>query len=168
MSLHVPDRERSEASRLLNTQLVLALQRIRSGGTIVLLLHKADSWRSVLLMHTFATFADSVELFKPLAAHRLRSSFYMVVKGVQPGREAALEAVRRWKMKWSMATFGVGDGGDGEPGEEELDVLESGGEEEVRAVLEEFGPALVRMTEPVFAVQAKALKKAPWMKSLKA
>jgi hypothetical protein len=132
-----------------------------------MLLHKADAWPSVLLMHTFATFSESVELFKPLTGHKTRSSFYMVVKGVRPGSEAALEAVRRWKMKWSMSTFGVGDGGDGEPGEEELEVLESGGEEKVKAVLEEFGPALVRMVEPVFAVQAKALEKAPWMKGVK-
>ena len=162
-----PDRERSEASRLLNTQLVLALQRIRSGGTIVMLLHKADAWPCVLLMHTFSTFADDVELFKLRTAHKMRSSFYMVAKGVRPGRETALEAVRRWKMKWSMATFGVPDDGDGGPGEEELDVLESGGEERVKAVLQEFGPALVRMVGPIFAIQAEALKTAPWMKGLK-
>lgn len=46
---------------------------------------------------------------------------------------------------------------------QELEVLESGGEEKVKTVLGEFGPALVRMVEPVFAVQAEALKKAPWM-----
>ncbi|KAK4155265.1 hypothetical protein C8A00DRAFT_13671 [Chaetomidium leptoderma] len=163
-------REKSEASRLLTTQLVLGLQRIRSGGTMVILLHKADAWPSVLLMRTFATFSDHVELFKPQTAHRMRSSFYLVAKGVRPGREAAAEAVRRWKAKWSMATFGVGGGGGGEIeedglGEGEVDVLESGGEEKVRAVLQEFGPALVRMVEPVFAIQAEALKKAPWMKN---
>lgn len=132
---------------------------------MVILLHKADAWPSVLLMHTFATFTDNVELFKPLAGHRMRSSFYLVSKGVRPGREAAVEAVRRWKAKWSMATFGVGGGGEDGLGEGELEVLESGGEEKVKAVLQDFGPALVRMVEPVFAIQAEALKKAPWMKN---
>ena len=133
---------------------------------MVILLHKADAWPSVLLMHTFATFAETVDLFKPRAGHRMRSSFYLVAKGVRPEREAAVEAVRRWKAKWSMATFGVGGGGeDGVDGlgEGELEVLESGGEEKVKTVLREFGPALVRMVEPVFAIQAEALKKAPWM-----
>ena len=58
------DREPFEASRLLMAQLVLGLQRVRSGGTMVVLLHKADAWKSVLLMHTFAAFVDDLELFK--------------------------------------------------------------------------------------------------------
>ncbi|KAK4039554.1 hypothetical protein C8A01DRAFT_16463 [Parachaetomium inaequale] len=161
-------RQKTEATRLLTTQLVLALQRIRPGGTIVILLHKADAWPSVQLMHTFAAFADGVELFKPRAGHRVRSSFYLVAKGVRPWREAAVEAVRRWKVQWSVATFGV-QGGRGDErlsGEEELELLEGGEEEEVRAVLRKFGPALVRMVEPVFAIQAEALRNAPWMKNM--
>jgi hypothetical protein len=106
-----------------------------------------------------------VELFKPRAGHRVRSSFYLVAKGVRPGREAAVEAVRRWKGQWSVATFGVGGGEDGLMGERGLELLEGGEEEEVRTVLHEFGPALVRMVEPVFAIQAEALRNAPWMKN---
>ncbi|KAK3900374.1 hypothetical protein C8A05DRAFT_36003 [Staphylotrichum tortipilum] len=158
-------RENFEASRLLTSQLVLALQRIRSGGTMVILLHKADAWASVLLMYTFATFSDHLRLFKPQNAHRMRSSFYLVATGVRQGCEAAVEAVRQWKAKWRMATFGVGDGGEEGLGEGELEVLESGGEEKAKAVLQEIGPALVRMAEPVFAIQAEALRNASWMKS---
>ncbi|KAK4101566.1 hypothetical protein N658DRAFT_48164 [Parathielavia hyrcaniae] len=169
-------RETNEATRLLTAQLVLALQRIRPGGTMVMLLHKADAWQNVLLMHTLTALASTVQLFKPLAGHRLRSSFYLVAKGVRPDCDAAAEAVRQWKAKWSLATFGVGlgaavSGGGGCEDEDEdgvggteVEVLKSGAEEKVRAVLREFGPALARMAEPVFAIQAEALKKAPWMK----
>ncbi|KAH6634736.1 hypothetical protein B0J18DRAFT_417023 [Chaetomium sp. MPI-SDFR-AT-0129] len=160
-------RESFEASRLLTSQLVLALQRIRSGGTMVILLHKANAWQSVFLMYTFAAFTDHIRLFKPLKAHKTRSSFYLVAKGVHPECEAALGAVRQWKAKWRMSTFGLGDGDDDEPDEAKLEVLESGGEEKVKAVLQEFGPALVKMVEPVFRVQAEALKKAAWMKKKK-
>ncbi|KAK3301883.1 uncharacterized protein B0T15DRAFT_442103 [Chaetomium strumarium] len=159
-------REKREASRLLTAQLVLALQRIREGGTMVILLHKADVWRSVSLMYTFATFSDSVELFKPQKPHALRSSFYLIAKGVGPELDAALESVRRWKEIWTTATFGLGGTGEDGSGDEESEVGQSGehADEKVRAVLQEFGPKLVKIVEPVFSIQAKALKNAPWMK----
>ncbi|KAK3896457.1 hypothetical protein C8A05DRAFT_20569, partial [Staphylotrichum tortipilum] len=71
-------REPFEASRLSTAQLVLGLQRVRSGGTMVILCHRADAWRSVHLMYTFAALADNVELFKPQKGHKTRSSFYLV------------------------------------------------------------------------------------------
>jgi hypothetical protein len=162
-----PDREKTEATHLLTSQLVLALQRIRPGGTMVILLHKADTWPSVLLMHMFATFADTVELFKPKAGHRTRSSFYLVAKGARPECEASVDAVRQWKGMWRVATFGVGGCGEDHDGSREgvLEGLGRGGEEKVQEVLREFGPTLVRMAENVFAIQAEALWKAPWMKN---
>jgi hypothetical protein len=122
---------------------------------MVALLHKADAWRSVLL-----TLTDGVELFKPRAEHKTRSSFYLVAKGFSPEYEEAVEAVREWKARWRMATFGVG-GSEDVLDEGELEVLGSGGEEKVKVVLQEFGPRLVRLVEPVFGIQAEALKKAP-------
>lgn len=116
-------------------------------------------------MHTFSQFsASGITLFKPKKAHRLRSSFYLVARGVQPGHEAAREAVKGWKAKWKMATFGVeGEGGVGViEGEEE--VLGSAAEEKVRGVLGEFGGELVRLVEPVFEIQAEGLREAPWVK----
>jgi hypothetical protein len=132
---------------------------------MVILLHKADAWRSVLLMHTFATFSDSVELFKPQKAHAARSSFYLIAKGVRPEREAAVEAVRQWKEIWSKATFGVGGAGEDGLGNEEIEGVQSGEDtkEKVKAALEEFGPTLLNIAQPVFAVQVEALKRAPWM-----
>lgn len=160
----VADRANNEAIRLATSQLVLGLQRTRSGGNMVILLHKADAWHNVLLMHMFTAFSDTVQLFKPQAGHRMRSSFYLVAKGVRPEHEAAVEAVRRWKGDWAKATFWM-DGGDDDKvwDERELDELRSARATEAKAVLEEFGPTLLAMVEPVFAVQAEALREAPWM-----
>ncbi len=66
---------------------------------------------------------------------------------MRPEHDAAVEAVRGWKAKWSLSTFGLGDRA--ELDEAELEMLESGGEEKVRQVLREFGPTLVRLAEPV-------------------
>ncbi|KAK3994459.1 S-adenosyl-L-methionine-dependent methyltransferase-like protein [Cladorrhinum sp. PSN332] len=152
-------REKFEATRLLTSQLVLALQRIRSGGNMIVLLHRADNWPSVKLIHMFSRFSDSVELFKPLSGHRMQSSFYMVAKGVRPLREEAVQAVKEWKTQWKEATFPMGNlAGMGE------EFLGCGEEEKAKAVLEEFGDALVRMTGPIFETRAAALRFAPWMK----
>jgi hypothetical protein len=47
-------------------------------------------------------------------------------------------------------------------GEEVLDIVS---DDAVKAVLDGFGPMLVRMAEEVFAIQADALRKAPFMKN---
>jgi hypothetical protein len=46
-------RERREAWRLLTSQLVPALQRTKKDGTLIVLLHKMDTWNTVLMLHTF-------------------------------------------------------------------------------------------------------------------
>ncbi|KAK4166985.1 hypothetical protein QBC43DRAFT_286379 [Cladorrhinum sp. PSN259] len=155
-------RQEHEAVRLLTSQLVLGLQRIRSGGTMVILLHRADIWPSINLIYTLSRCSGSVELFKPLTAHRMRSSFYLIVKDVKPGQEAAVQAVERWKAQWKIATFG----------EEVMDEREwealggiQGSAIKAEAVLKEFGNELLRLAEPVFAVQLEALRNAPWMRN---
>ncbi|KAH6838583.1 hypothetical protein B0I37DRAFT_449642 [Chaetomium sp. MPI-CAGE-AT-0009] len=182
-------RQTTEPTRLLTAQLTLALQRLRPGGTLVVLLHKADAWPSVRLAHTLWGLADGgVAFYKPRLAHRTRSSFYLVARGVRAGGERAVRVVEGWKGVWRWATFQVGGvqeqerggGGEGVEGVEgglgrgvggEGDGGEGGGDEvgserdsECRAVLEEFGETLVKLARPVFAVQAEALSKAPWMK----
>ena len=57
------ERERHEPRRLTCSQMILALQRIREGGTLIMLLHKAEAWNTMQILHTFSGFAD-VELFK--------------------------------------------------------------------------------------------------------
>ena len=73
-----------ESVRLLTSQLVLGLGRLRPGGTLVLVMHRADAWDSVGLLRLFAGFADVV-LFKLARAHARKSSFYMVARNVQSG-----------------------------------------------------------------------------------
>lgn len=152
-------RAKCEATRLLTSQLVLALQRIRPGGTLVLLLHRLDSWPSVALLHTFAAFAN-VTLFKPRQRHAMRTSFYLVAKNVRPEGVAAREAVAVWQEQWKAATFSFE-----EEGRPWLELLEAASEATVKAVLDEVGPMLIEMGEEVFAIQAGALRNASFMKN---
>lgn len=143
-------RERHEARRLTVSQLILGLQRIRPGGTRIVLLHKVESWVTVELMYHFTRFS-SIQLFKPKQKHALRWSFYLIAKNVQPDADAAKAAVESWKRSWWNATFG------GEHGTGEADAI--AGTPYVQAVLDEFGGQLVELGRPVWEIQATALER---------
>lgn len=146
-------REKNEVTRLINSQLILAIQRIAPGGTLVMLLHKIDCFSSAFILYILSTFAK-VEVFKPARKHNTRSSFYMVAKDVQPGSEAAKAAIKKWKVTWWKATFGDGASEDGP-----ADPRAQTDEGELFKMLQEFGPTLMELGRPVWEVQAEALKR---------
>ncbi len=115
-----------------------------------MLMHKADSWASALIMYTFSKFAR-VRTFKPTKKHQTRSSFYMIAQDVQPDHEFAKAALQEWKDTWWRATFG-GKNGTGEMPEEPTDGF-------VHYVIEQFGKQLIEMGRDVWRIQADALSK---------
>lgn len=141
-------REANEVTRLACAQMILALQRIKEGGTIIMLLHKIDAWGAASILYTFSKFA-AVQVFKPKSKHATRSSFYMIAKDVRP--DEAKTAVQEWKDAWWKATFGGEDG----TGEQQVEPPESF----VTAVLEEYGERLMEMGRAVWRIQADALSK---------
>ncbi|KAF2685021.1 hypothetical protein K458DRAFT_300465 [Lentithecium fluviatile CBS 122367] len=146
-------RERREAWRLLTSQLVLALQRIRVDGKIVALLHKVDAWETVSLLYTLSKFS-SLRLFKPEKKHAIRSSFYVVAERVQPRSVHALRAVATWKREWHIATFGS----DAEDRENR-----NGLNTDVDDVLLGFGTELIHLGRPIWGIQSAALRKASFI-----
>jgi 23S rRNA U2552 (ribose-2'-O)-methylase RlmE/FtsJ len=148
-------RERQEGLRLTVSQLVFALQRIRPGGTLVMLLHKIEAWHNTELLYRFSQFS-SITLFKPEKKHAIRSSFYLVAKNVQPESDRAKEAVDVWKRAWWRATFG-GQNGTGEG-------RAMPNEGYVHAVLNDFGKELIGLGRPVWEIQANALSKMEFVK----
>ncbi len=151
-----------ESVRLLTSQLALGLGRLRPGGTLVLVMHRADAWDSVGLLRLFSGLADVV-LFKPARAHARKSSFYMVARNVRAGAPEAVEAVEEWKRQWREATFGEGgvEGEEVDEGSEEVVVADESGSA-AESLLAEFGEQLVKLARPVIKIQAKALRTAPW------
>ena len=152
-----PYRQSREATRLTTTQLALGLQHLRPGGTMIVLLHRLEAWHTVNLIWKFKKIS-SVQLFKPKKGHAKRSSFYMIATNVESQNPEAVEAVKRWKGIWRIATFGS---------DEEYRKINLGEDSSVETLLEDFGPELVKLGKAIWKIQANALAKAPFMEKQK-
>ena len=153
-------REQCEAGRLTCSQLILAMQRIKPGGTFIMLLHKVEMRKTMKLLSMFDKISE-IELFKPLTGHRTRSSFYLIAKNVQPRQPEALVAINEWKAAWKKATFPLpADEGNGK-GPDFVEHVRS----EVSSLLTSFGERLIELGEPVWQIQKDALRKASWFNS---
>lgn len=146
-------RENREARRLTVTQLALGLEHIKSGGTMIVLLHKVEAMDTIELLYRFNRFSV-VKLFKSSKSHAKRSSFYMVATDIQTGHSEVAMAISQWKRMWEVATFGSGD-------EYESQLRENSSR--AQDVLDDFGPELVRMGKKIWDTQARALFKAPFV-----
>ena len=139
-----------EAERLMCSQLLFAMQRIKPGGTLIMLLHKVEGWKTMKLLDTFDKIAQ-IELFKPGAGHKTRSSFYRIAKDVRAREAVALAAVAEWTKSWKNATLSISTETDR-------------GNEEVSKLLESFGERLIELGNPIWEIPKNALEAAPWFK----
>ncbi|KAL2068072.1 hypothetical protein VTL71DRAFT_16170 [Oculimacula yallundae] len=147
-------REATEATRLTTSQLILALQRIRQGGTMIMLLHRIEAMDTLELLYTFSRFSD-IEVFKPVKKHAIKSTFYLIARNVQPDAEAAKEAVGTWKMAWWNATFG-GDEGKG-AGRVALD------DGYAQSIIDSFACRFTELAKPIWSIQLEALRKSEFV-----
>ncbi|KAI9845348.1 MAG: hypothetical protein M1837_004970 [Sclerophora amabilis] len=146
-------RELHEPNRLTKAQLILGMQRIRKGGTFIILLHKSERWDNVQILRSFEGFSK-IKLFKPASIFGKRSSFYLVAKKVDPTHPDAISAVEKWKADWKKATFPAEDG-DTKP-----DIDDTDDDDVVRSALADFGPRLIELGRPIWAIQGDALSRA--------
>ena len=148
-------RQPTEQSRLTNSQLILAMQRISRGGTLVMRLHGADVLRNVKLLNLFNNIAK-IKLFKPLRIHAKKTSFYLIAKDVKPDSLNNIHALKEWKQEWKNATFpALADDGISTH-DDAKDAAERS--EEASKLMETFGERLVELGEPIWEIQKKALK----------
>lgn len=81
-----------------------------------------------MLIRSFNMFTN-IKLFKPMKAHAIMSSFYMVVKNIQPQNVKAKLALKQYRKLWHRAMFG------GDVGLNDIEIMK-----DIAVVLEEFGP----------------------------
>ena len=143
-------REPHEATRLISAQLVISMQHIRPGGTMIILLHNCDEWKTLQLLQIFDRFSR-IQLFKPNPEHASRGSFYLIAQDVNPDHSHALAAKDSWLQAWKDATFS-----------RKQQALPS--EQEVLDVLHAFGERLIELAEPIWAIQKQGIENAKWFK----
>lgn len=157
-------RESHEQSRLFCAQLVLALSKIRTGGTLITLLHASHRWPTFSLIRTFNKFSD-VHIFKPQPFHKIKSSFYLVAKNIRPQSQEAIKAAERFRQDWLRHT--VPDPTASVEGSEADAEKNEGGDElsdgEVEAMLQDFGAQYKELMQTVWKIQTAALENPPWM-----
>ena len=154
-------RRQVEATRLRISQLILAMQRIGSGGTLIMLLHDSAAYETIKLLHLFDNIAE-LQLFKSTSTHMKRGSFYLIAKNVQPGHPEAVAAVDEWKRVWKEVTFPTLDG-NGQAKSPKA-VNESERARQVSDLLRTFGERIIELGEPLWRIQKEALATARWTK----
>lgn len=152
-------RDHCESSRLTISQLVFAMNRPKPGGSLVLLLHRVESWDTVCILHAFNQFSD-IQLFKHSKFHGIKSSFYMVAKNINLEHDAAKLSHSYWKSLWRYLTFK----------EFENTPLPSSGlygseSAFVRQMRDEFGPQFLEFARPIWTIQADSLRKRTFTRS---
>lgn len=147
-------REPREATRLTLTQTALGLEHLNNCGTMVILMHKLDSWRSFDLIHQFSKMA-TVKLYKHYRHHKIRSSFYLVAKNIQVDSAFAKEMVAMWKQRYKIATFG---------NDQEYAEMHRVTRETALVEREKFGEKYVAMGKKIWKTQADGLENAPFLK----
>ncbi|KAL7954863.1 hypothetical protein V8C34DRAFT_293244 [Trichoderma compactum] len=147
-------REHREARRLQLAQLVIALEHLKSGGTLVAVMHKPEEIHTAELLQIFSRFSK-IYLFKPKKAHAKRSSFYMVAKKIDTCSNQAIEAREIWKREWIDSTLGTAD---------EIASLSKRTADDARKLLDDYGTELVKIGRPIWATQVSGLKR--WLERM--
>lgn len=146
-----PYREECERSRLTVSQLVFAMNRLKAGGSVVVLLHHIESWDNVCILHAFNQFSD-IQLYKHPKIHAMTSSFYLVAKNVNLEHPFVGTSMSYWRDLWKYLTFK--DFTDIQSPYSTLYDLDDNFVEQVR---DSFGSYFLRLARSVWQIQAKAL-----------
>ncbi|KAL2836878.1 hypothetical protein BJY01DRAFT_238090 [Aspergillus pseudoustus] len=141
-----------EGSRLTSSQMVFALGRLKPGGSLVLLLHRVESWDTVCVLHAFNQFSD-IQLFKHPVFHAITSSFYMVARNINLEHGTVKHLIHYWRSLWKYLTFK--EFSDIVPPSLSLYEPEP---ELVRQLQDGFGGQFTELARPVWTIQAKALR----------
>lgn len=151
-----PYREEVEHSRLTVSQLVFAMNRLKPGGSVVLLLHRIESWDTVCILNAFNQFSD-IQLYKHPKIHGIKSSFYLVAKNVNLEHPVMRTSMLYWKDLWKYLTFK-----DFIDMPSPLAALYRSDDDFAKIVKDTFGPQFLSLARPIWKIQADALRRAPF------
>ena len=152
---HITEHRRPvEIIRQTVSQLILAMQRIKSGGTLIMNFSRLSSCNTIKIVSIFDR-AAKIQVFKPVSAHTKNGTFYLIAKEVQPGHPEVVAALKEWKKIWKALTFPVIDEDENEDTKELINEPELA--EEVLGLLDRFADRVIELGEPIWQIQKEAL-----------
>jgi len=155
--LHTQENVRKwDYDRLLISQLVMGLQAVKTGGTIVLKLSRPDAVRTAKLLYMLDVISDSLTTCKPRSMHANRGTFYAIAKGVRLGADAGrLPTIAEGlKRLWSELTYGGDDGCGRFLNETDLDFIIS-----MEELVDSYLARVIELGRDVWMIQADNLRR---------
>ncbi|KAG9048598.1 hypothetical protein FS837_012453 [Tulasnella sp. UAMH 9824] len=133
---------------LVVTQLIIAVNAVKEGGTIFIKLSKFASFNTASILYLLDSICSSMETVKPRTVHGNRGTFYTIVRGVQRG-----EALKRClnvlhQMRQDFLNSVLGSSGIW-PAYERITTIEQ--------LKECYIPRLIELGTPVWEVQKEHL-----------
>lgn len=103
-----------DIDRLLISQIIIALQTVRPGGTIIIKLTHPESIMTAKVLFLLESLSKRLSTYKPRTMHTKRGSFYAVARGLGKGAQGALlpQMLQALRRVWVEITSG-GDEGKG-------------------------------------------------------
>lgn len=143
--------------RLLITQLIIALEAVSRGGTIVMRLSHIECFPAAPLLYLLDKISDDVVLYKPQKMHKTRGTSYVIAKGVcrsDKNLRKSTYYLRRLKALWENLQqdgpyYGVGR----MLVEGDLDFIAS-----AEVILDEYVDRLVELGRQTWMTQVDGLR----------
>lgn len=141
--------------RLSLSQIILALQSVKQGGTIVIKLSRPENVYTVRILYMLDKLCSDLSTCKPRTMHSDRGSFYAVAKGLGLGEEGGrlLNFLNTFQCLWLEATFG-GEEGRGRPiTENDLDFIVK-----LEDLRNHYLDRLIQLSRMVWRIQAVGIR----------
>ncbi|SJL17457.1 uncharacterized protein ARMOST_21008 [Armillaria ostoyae] len=102
---HLRNQPHMAAHKVYISQLILGLKAVKTGGSIVLKLHRIESDYSARLLYLLDKVSWEIKTFKPMTMHRERGSFYVIVRGVGLDRRGRPSVERQTLLQHAVESF---------------------------------------------------------------
>lgn len=140
--------------RLLISQLIMGLQAVKKGGTIVIKLSRPERVDTAKILRMLDMISLELSTCKPRSMHANRGTFYAIAKGVGHGIEAKRlpDVLDSFKRLWVELTFGGEESKGRFMNDTDLDFVIGTDD-----LAEEYSYRLVELVRDVWSVQAASL-----------
>ncbi|TGZ79219.1 hypothetical protein EX30DRAFT_373177 [Ascodesmis nigricans] len=138
-----------ERIRLRASQILIALGRIKQGGTMVMLLNHMEAPQCIDIIRDIDSISE-VTVWKPEKIWGVKSTFYLIAKKVRSASDEAKKLLEKYRELWRKATL---DG-----------VYPEWTEKEVEEMLKDYGDRVIQLGTETWRVQAATLKRSAFIR----